>query len=169
LTQGRESTQRSPAPVPDPGSDETVAAGHHQPAGDHLVHLLFGQNSFRTHFSDKTVLGHIFRTKSFKTFFGQKGLGHFLGQKGLAHFFGQKVFRTFFEQKIFRTRSFRKKIRIKYLQNTTTDENALGNQWPGTDIMIFKIFSPKKIAKKLPFFTHNKAKLCKNFDHNIGF
>jgi hypothetical protein len=35
--------------------------------------------------------------------------------------------------------------------------------------MIFKIFSPKKIAKKLAFLTHIKAKLCKNFDHNIGF
>jgi hypothetical protein len=33
----------------------------------------------------------------------------------------------------------------------------------------FKNIFAKKIAKKLPFFTHNKAKLCKNFDHNIGF
>jgi hypothetical protein len=32
---------------------------------------------------------------------------------------------------------------------------------PGTDVMIFKIFSPKKIAKKLAFLTQNKAKLCK--------
>jgi coproporphyrinogen III oxidase len=32
--------------------------------------------------------------------------------------------------------------------------------------MIFEIFSPKKIAKKLAFLTQNKAKLCKNFDHN---
>jgi hypothetical protein len=39
---------------------------------------------------------------------------------------------------------------------------------PGTDVMILKIFSPKKIAKKLAFLTHNKAKLCKKFDHNIG-
>jgi hypothetical protein len=28
--------------------------------------------------------------------------------------------------------------------------------------MIFKIFSPKKSAKKLAFLTQNKAKLCKN-------
>jgi hypothetical protein len=35
--------------------------------------------------------------------------------------------------------------------------------------MILKIFSPKKFAKKLAFLTQNKAKLCKNFDHNIGF
>jgi hypothetical protein len=27
--------------------------------------------------------------------------------------------------------------------------------------MIFKIFSPKKSAKKLAFLTQNKAKLCK--------
>jgi hypothetical protein len=32
---------------------------------------------------------------------------------------------------------------------------------PGTDVIIFKIFSPKKSAKKLAFFTKNKAKLCK--------
>jgi hypothetical protein len=31
----------------------------------------------------------------------------------------------------------------------------------GTDVMIFKIVSPKKIAKKLAFFTPSKAKLCK--------
>jgi hypothetical protein len=32
---------------------------------------------------------------------------------------------------------------------------------PGTDVMIFEIFSPKKIAKKLAFLTQNKHKLCK--------
>jgi hypothetical protein len=32
---------------------------------------------------------------------------------------------------------------------------------PGTDVMIFKIFLPKKIGKKLAFLTQNKAKLCK--------
>jgi hypothetical protein len=31
----------------------------------------------------------------------------------------------------------------------------------GTDVMIFKIFSPKNVAKKLAFFAQNKAKLCK--------
>jgi hypothetical protein len=40
---------------------------------------------------------------------------------------------------------------------------------PGTDVMILKIFSQKKIAKKLAFLTQNKAKLCTIFDHNIGF
>jgi hypothetical protein len=31
----------------------------------------------------------------------------------------------------------------------------------GTDVIIFKIISPKKIAKKLAFLTENKAKFCK--------
>jgi hypothetical protein len=31
-------------------------------------------------------------------------------------------------------------------------------QVPGTDVMIFKIFSPKNLAKKLEFLTQNKAK-----------
>jgi hypothetical protein len=35
--------------------------------------------------------------------------------------------------------------------------------------MIFKIFSPKNLAKKLAFFTQNKAKFWKKIDHNIGF
>jgi hypothetical protein len=30
---------------------------------------------------------------------------------------------------------------------------------PGTDVMILKIFSQKKIAKKLAFLTQNKARL----------
>jgi hypothetical protein len=38
----------------------------------------------------------------------------------------------------------------------------------GTDVIILKIFSQKKIAKKLAYLTH-KAILCKIFDHNIGF
>jgi hypothetical protein len=32
---------------------------------------------------------------------------------------------------------------------------------PGTDVMIFKIFSPKNSKKKMAFLTQNKAKLCK--------
>jgi hypothetical protein len=28
----------------------------------------------------------------------------------------------------------------------------------GTDVMIFEIFSPKNLSKKLAFFTQNKAK-----------
>jgi hypothetical protein len=38
----------------------------------------------------------------------------------------------------------------------------------GTDVMIFRIFLPKNLTKKLAFLTQNKAKLKKN-DHNIGF
>jgi hypothetical protein len=32
----------------------------------------------------------------------------------------------------------------------------------GTDVMIFKIYSRKKMAKKMAFLTQNKAKLSKN-------
>jgi hypothetical protein len=34
--------------------------------------------------------------------------------------------------------------------------------------MIFKIFSPKKLSKKLAFLTQNKAKFWKKIDRNIG-
>jgi hypothetical protein len=40
---------------------------------------------------------------------------------------------------------------------------------PGTDVMILKIFSPKKSAKKLAFLTQNKAKLCKNLSITLVF
>jgi hypothetical protein len=33
----------------------------------------------------------------------------------------------------------------------------------------FKNIFAEKNCKKLAFLTHNKAKLCNNFDHNIGF
>jgi hypothetical protein len=36
-------------------------------------------------------------------------------------------------------------------------------------LWFFKIFSPKNLAKKLAFLSQNKAKICKNFYHNIGF
>jgi hypothetical protein len=39
---------------------------------------------------------------------------------------------------------------------------------PGTDVMILKTFSPKKL-RKIGVFIQNKAKLCKKIDHNIGF
>jgi hypothetical protein len=42
-------------------------------------------------------------------------------------------------------------------------------QQTGTDVMIFKIFSPKNLAKKLAFFAQTTASFCKNCDHNIGF
>jgi hypothetical protein len=34
---------------------------------------------------------------------------------------------------------------------------------PGADVMILKIFSPKKSANKLAFLTHNRAEFCKNW------
>jgi hypothetical protein len=46
---------------------------------------------------------------------------------------------------------------------------------PGTDVMIFKIFSPKKSTKKLAFLTENKAKLFNKliitlvFEKNANF
>jgi hypothetical protein len=40
---------------------------------------------------------------------------------------------------------------------------------PGTDVIIFKIFSPKNSAKKLAFLTQNKAKLCKNLIITLVF
>jgi hypothetical protein len=39
----------------------------------------------------------------------------------------------------------------------------------GTDGMIFKIFSPKNLAKILSFLAHTTASFCKKCDHNIGF
>jgi hypothetical protein len=35
--------------------------------------------------------------------------------------------------------------------------------------MIFEIFSPKHLAKKLAFLAQATAGFCKNCDHNIGF
>jgi hypothetical protein len=46
--------------------------------------------------------------------------------------------------------------------------HSSGPGWPGTDVMILKIVSTKN-CEKLEFLTHNKGKLCKNFDHNIVF
>jgi hypothetical protein len=54
-------------------------------------------------------------------------------------------------------------------------ENRYIHTQPGTDVMIFKIFSLKHFAKKLAFFAQNKAKLCKNwiitlvFEKNTNF
>jgi hypothetical protein len=39
----------------------------------------------------------------------------------------------------------------------------------GTDVMIFKIFLPKNLAKKLALFAQTTASFRKNCDHNIGF
>jgi hypothetical protein len=42
-----------------------------------------------------------------------------------------------------------------------TDHRRIQPGCPGTDVMFLKIFSPKKIAKKLAFLTQNKAKIGK--------
>jgi hypothetical protein len=39
---------------------------------------------------------------------------------------------------------------------------------PGTNVMIFDIFLPKQIGENIGVLSQNKAKLCKNFYHNIG-
>jgi hypothetical protein len=39
----------------------------------------------------------------------------------------------------------------------------------GTDVMIFKIFSMKNLAKNFAFFAQTTVSFCKNCDHNIGF
>jgi hypothetical protein len=39
----------------------------------------------------------------------------------------------------------------------------------GTDVLIFKIFSPKKLQNDWRFLTKNTAKFCIKLDHNIGF
>jgi hypothetical protein len=41
--------------------------------------------------------------------------------------------------------------------------------WPGTDVMIFKIFSPKNLAKKFAFFAQTTVSFCKNCYHDISF
>jgi hypothetical protein len=39
----------------------------------------------------------------------------------------------------------------------------------GTDVLIFKIFSPKNLAKILAFFAQTTASFCKNFIVTLGF
>jgi hypothetical protein len=39
--------------------------------------------------------------------------------------------------------------------------DSMTTRTSGTDVMIFKIFSPKNSAKKLAFLTQNKGKLSK--------
>jgi hypothetical protein len=35
--------------------------------------------------------------------------------------------------------------------------------WPGTDVIIFKTFSPENLAKILAIFAQTTASFCKNF------
>jgi hypothetical protein len=57
-----------------------------------------------------------------------------------------------------------KSIHLSFSYNGSADNETTWKSRTsrsGTDVMIFKIFSPKNIAKKLAFLTQNKAKLCK--------
>jgi hypothetical protein len=47
---------------------------------------------------------------------------------------------------------------ILSLRNGGGNTRGVGATHPGTDVMIFKIFSPKNSAKKLALLTPNKAK-----------
>jgi hypothetical protein len=51
---------------------------------------------------------------------------------------------------------------------------GFANVRSGTDVMIFKIFSPKNLAKKLEFFAHTTTNFCKKiialvFENNANF
>jgi hypothetical protein len=49
------------------------------------------------------------------------------------------------------------------------ETRALSQPWaPETDVIIFKIFSPKNLAKKLAFFYSKQSKIMQKFDHYIG-
>jgi hypothetical protein len=52
---------------------------------------------------------------------------------------------------------------------TSFAKHFLGRAFPGTDVMILKIFSPKNSATNLAFLTGNKAKLCKNLIITLAF
>jgi hypothetical protein len=49
------------------------------------------------------------------------------------------------------------KVEAKFFFSTYIRGSVIPAGRRGTDVMIFKIFSPKKIAKKLEFLTQNKA------------
>jgi hypothetical protein len=56
-----------------------------------------------------------------------------------------------------------------HVDRGATNGNTGFGQNSGTDVMIFRIFLPKNLAKILAFLTQNKASFYKNCDHNIGF
>jgi hypothetical protein len=59
-------------------------------------------------------------------------------------------------------------FRDSILRESFKTEMEFFKSIPGTDDMIFKIFSPKNSAKKFAFLTENKANFFEN-DHNIVF
>jgi hypothetical protein len=69
------------------------------------------------------------------------------------------------EISLFFTRCFFRKNLCKH----TCSSSKISMLGSGTDVMIFRIFSPKNLAKKLAFFAQTTASFCKNCDNNIGF
>jgi hypothetical protein len=57
----------------------------------------------------------------------------------------------------------------RFLEKITKFWGKIHPNTSGTDVMIFKIFSPKNLAKIFAFFAQNTVSFCKNCDHNIGF
>jgi hypothetical protein len=49
-----------------------------------------------------------------------------------------------------------------------TKESFKNTLYPGTDVMILKIFSPKNL-EKIGVFDSQQSEIVQNFDHNIGF
>jgi hypothetical protein len=76
----------------------------------------------------------------------------------------QKLGELWTENANFFAKNFGENI-FKTITSVTEDSTFLSVLDTGTDVMIFEIF----LQKKLAFLTQNKAKLCKNFDQNIGF
>jgi hypothetical protein len=61
----------------------------------------------------------------------------------------------------FKGAHYKKNVVTKHLLHTYCYVKMLTFAWekhPGTDVVIFKIFSPKNLAKILEFLTQNKAK-----------
>jgi hypothetical protein len=57
---------------------------------------------------------------------------------------------------------------LRIFSESKGDRIMAGDTEPGTDVMIFKIFSPKNLAKKWRFLMKTKPNFEK-IDHNIGF
>jgi hypothetical protein len=58
---------------------------------------------------------------------------------------------------------------VKKTAQSKQSPNRLKFAHSGTDVMIFKIFLPKNLAKILAFFAQTTASFCKKIDHNIVF
>jgi hypothetical protein len=79
--------------------------------------------------------------------FVENGKGYFLCKRSKIYFVCYNVKKQF------------RKLEVKLLYPKLS----------GTDALIFKIFSPKNLAKILAFFAQTTASFSKKCDHNIGF